>query len=99
MKRTAITYGGSRYTIPNEDVASVQARITEGLRNEPWFWLEVNHGDGRATPARLLVSPATPVAVISERDTDQQDEGSSVARYILPDELRPVSDEMGPADS
>ncbi|PYY45471.1 hypothetical protein [Curtobacterium sp. MCBD17_023] len=99
MKRTAITYGGSRYTIANEDVASVQARITEGLRNEPWMWLEVNHGDGRATPARLLVSPATPVAIISERDTDQQDEESSVARYILPDELRPVSVEMGPADS
>ncbi|PZE88656.1 hypothetical protein [Curtobacterium sp. MCBD17_008] len=99
MKRTVISYGGNRYTIANEDVASVQARITEGLRNEPWMWLEVNHGDGRATPARLLVSPATPVAVIRERDADEEDDHSSVARHLLPDELRPVSVEMGPADS
>jgi hypothetical protein len=99
VKRTAVMYGGSRYTIANEDVASVQARITEGLRNQPWMWLEVNHGDGRATPARLLVSPATPVAIISERDTDQQDEESSVARYILPELSRPTSVEIGLADS
>jgi hypothetical protein len=99
VKRTMIAYDGARYTIANEDVATVQARITEGLRNGPFFWLEVNHGDGRATPARLLVSPATPVAVISERDVDEPDEDDPVARYILPDQDHQASVEISPTEA
>ncbi|PZE65944.1 hypothetical protein [Curtobacterium sp. MCBD17_021] len=99
MKRTIVTYGGTQYTIANEDVETVQARIAEGLRSEPFMWLQVNFGDGRATPAQLLISPATPVAIVTERDVDEQDEDSSVARYLLPDQQRPASVELGPADS
>lgn len=99
MKRTVVSYGGARYTIANEDVETVQARIAEGLREEPFMWLPVNHGDGRATPALLLVSPATPVAIVTERDSDEQDEDPSVARYLLPDQARPASLDLGPGDS
>jgi hypothetical protein len=99
VKRTVVAYDGARYTIANEDVATVQARITEGLRSGPFFWLEVNHGDGRVTPARLLVSPATPIAVISERDGDEQDDDDPVSRYILPDQDRPASVEISPTEA
>ena len=62
------------------------------------MWLQVNYGDGRATPAMLLISPATPVAIITERDVDEQDEDGSVARYQLPEPTRPASIEIGPTD-
>jgi len=97
VKRTVLTYGGTQYTIANEDTETVQARIDAGLRDRPFMWLQVNYGDGRATPAVLLISPATPVAVITERDVDEQDEGN-VARYLLPDETRPASIEIGPTE-
>jgi hypothetical protein len=99
VKRTVVTYGGARYTIANEDTETVRARIDAGLRDRPFMWLEVNHGDGRATPALLLVSPATPVAIITERDVDEQDEDGSVSRYLLPEQIQPSSIEIGNADT
>jgi len=98
VKRTVLTYGGTQYTIANEDTETVQARIDAGLREHPFMWLQVNYGDGRATPAMLLISPATPVAIITERDVDEQDEDGSVARYLLPEQTRPASIEIGPTD-
>ncbi|GAA1494391.1 hypothetical protein [Curtobacterium herbarum] len=97
MKRTVLTYGGTQYTIANEDTETVQARIDAGLRDQPFMWLHVNHGDGRVTPAVLLVSPATPVAIITERDVDEQDEGD-VGRYLLPEEPDSASIESSPTD-
>lgn len=83
MKRTLIVYGGSQYTIPDEDTAQVRDRITSGLQSDPFMWLQVNHGEGRATPAVLLISAATPVAIITERDPDDDGASPDAARYAL----------------
>jgi hypothetical protein len=83
VKRTVITYGGSQYTIPDEDTEQVRDHITSGLQSEPFIWLQVNHGEGRATPALLLISPSTPVAIITERDADEDTAHPDAARYAL----------------
>lgn len=70
--RALLVYDGVEYTIPNEDAASVLATIDEGLRTSERFWLKVNRGEGRRTPAFLLVSAATPIAVVAERETDEE---------------------------
>ncbi|MBT2501680.1 hypothetical protein [Curtobacterium sp. ISL-83] len=97
MKRTIVTYGGSQYTVPSTDAAALQEQITAGLQAEPFMWLQVNHGEGRATPALLLISPATPVAIVTERDPDEQgDDDDPAARYLLePDAFRSASTDDG----
>ncbi len=78
--------------MPGVDSAVLQEQITAGLQSDAFMWLPVNFGDGRATPALLLISPATPVAIMTEGDPEDQEAGDdAIARYVLEPEGLPVS--------
>jgi hypothetical protein len=62
-QRIAIQYGDSEYAISGRDLSDVVAEIEEGVAASRPTWLEVAIGQGRATPARLLLAPGIPIAV------------------------------------
>ncbi|MET1051432.1 MAG: hypothetical protein ABWX65_02220 [Mycetocola sp.] len=64
MKRLEIIYGGSKYTIPNRELADVQNEITDAIANGGQHWLEVNSGEGILEPAHLLIGSGVPIVVI-----------------------------------
>jgi hypothetical protein len=71
--RTLIIYDGVEYTITTEGPEAVRDRIEEVLRREPLMWLEANRGEGRLTPSFLMVTSATPIAIVSERSNAESD--------------------------
>lgn len=66
MSRTLIVYDGVEYTVVGESPDELRRRIEAALSAQPVIWLSVNRGEGRRTPALLMVTPATPIAIIAE---------------------------------
>jgi hypothetical protein len=63
VKHIDVGYGGDWYSIGARDIDEVQREIDEHLR-AGGGWLQVNAGEGSVGPARLYVSPGTPIALL-----------------------------------
>lgn len=74
MKRIDIHYGGQLYSVgersAEEITEEIRAAIVAGHG-----WLDVNDGEGAPRPARLLITPGVPVALIPipEPPADSED--------------------------
>jgi hypothetical protein len=66
VTRIRIVYGDREYTALDEDEHSIIERIDRALTEEGPHWLSVVSGQGRGAQALLLVTPATPIAVLLE---------------------------------
>jgi len=74
VTRTLIVYDGVEYTVANRTMEEMRDVIETGLSGGAFTWLEVNRGEGRATPSLLLVSSATQIALVSEGRGEDQDD-------------------------
>lgn len=61
--RITIAYGGSEYFVSGRSLDEVQTEIEAAQSAGEPRWLDVAVGQGRSTPARLLVGPGIPVAI------------------------------------
>ncbi|HEY8588219.1 MAG TPA: hypothetical protein VIL55_01575 [Naasia sp.] len=66
MKRITVRYGDRDYSIADRSLEEVQDEIMAILESGRPGWLEVNYGEGRPTPAALLVTPGTGLMVHAE---------------------------------
>lgn len=73
MKRIDVYYGGQRYSVGNRSVDDLRAQIDAALA-AGGGWVEVNWADGIATPAQVLISPGTPIALVAESPSDEDPE-------------------------
>jgi hypothetical protein len=87
VKRIQLVYGGRTYTISNRDYDEVCAQIEELAGSGRPGWLEVNSGEGRPTTTRLLITPGSEIAVISDHIDAASDEADSPLFDV--DERRP----------
>ncbi|WIB68223.1 hypothetical protein DEI93_04040 [Curtobacterium sp. MCBD17_035] len=94
MIRTIVIYDGIEYTISKEGPDAVRERIRTALASDGLMWLEVNRGDGRPTPALLLVSRSSTIALVADRDAS--DDGDPVRYRLEEDEhLLGTVDDVG----
>jgi hypothetical protein len=63
--RIVIHYGGIEYALADREVDDVVDEIERGLASDEPVWMEVKAGEGRTTPARILLARGVPVAVWS----------------------------------
>jgi len=62
-RRIAVLYGGTEYAISGREVEAVIDEIVAGVGADEARWLDVAIGQGRSTPARLLLGHGIPIAV------------------------------------
>jgi hypothetical protein len=62
-KRIAIYYGGVEYAISDRALDDVINEIAAGVESDESRWIDVAVGQGRSTPARLLLGRGIPIAV------------------------------------
>jgi hypothetical protein len=62
-RRIAVQYGGIEYAVADRELDEVIEEIAVGVRSDPPTWLEVAIGQGRSTPARLLLGSGIAIAV------------------------------------
>ncbi|MCS5714917.1 hypothetical protein NVV95_10170 [Herbiconiux sp. CPCC 205716] len=63
MKRIDIIYDGRDYSVADQQVGELQARISAAQQGGP-DWLEVNFGEGQVREARLLIGPGIPISLM-----------------------------------
>ena len=63
MKRITVRYGDRDYSIADRSLKEVQDEIIRIIESGRPGWLEVNYGEGRPTPASLLLTPGTGLMV------------------------------------
>lgn len=66
MNRITIRYGDRDYSIADRSLDDVQNEITAIIESGRPGWLNVNYGEGRPTPAALLITGGTGVMVHAE---------------------------------
>lgn len=64
MNRILVIYGGRDYTVGNRSLEEVQDEITRGLESGGPTWLDVNFGEGKPLPCRLLLTPGVTISVV-----------------------------------
>jgi hypothetical protein len=64
LKRINITYGGDHYTVANRALSEVQNEINSAIAEGKPLWLRVNRGEGSYQQADLLITSATPIALM-----------------------------------
>jgi hypothetical protein len=64
LKRINIRYGGEHYTVANRALSEVQNEITTAIAEGRTLWLRVNRGEGTYQQADLLITAATPIALM-----------------------------------
>ncbi|PPH51527.1 hypothetical protein [Rathayibacter sp. AY1E2] len=65
MKRIDLIYNGTAYTVNNRSLDEFRAEVEAALASPTPQWLTVNYGEGRANPALLLITPYTPLSIIT----------------------------------
>jgi hypothetical protein len=70
MKRVDIRYDGTDYSIGKRHIDDVQNEIDAGLASSGPAWLIVNHGEGRAKTARLLITEGVAISLIGIEEPD-----------------------------
>jgi hypothetical protein len=64
MTRLDILYNGTPYTVGDRSAAEFQADVNAALAADTPQWLRVNHGEGRANSALILVTPYSSLTII-----------------------------------
>ena len=73
--RISVHYGGMIYTIMGRTPDDVRQELDDAVRRGEPHWLEANFGEGRLTPARLLVAPGVTIALVPELDRNSEGQG------------------------
>ncbi len=76
MKRIDVLYDSSHYSIGGDDYDTIKAAITAAAMGEA-TWITVNHGEGRAQPAELLIGPGIPIALLPVGPDDDQSDATT----------------------
>jgi hypothetical protein len=63
--RITVHYSGAEFIIADRDLDDVVSEIERGLASPDPTWLDAFLGEGRSTPARLLLMPGIPIGVSS----------------------------------
>ena len=71
-----VLYDGNRFTIAGRTIEDVQSEIDEALSAGAPRWLEVNYGEGRPTPARILLAPGAHIALQQDNTAEFEQPGS-----------------------
>lgn len=64
MKRLDILYNGIPYTVADRTTEQFQAEVNAALAADTPQWLKVNHGEGRANAALILITPYSSLTII-----------------------------------
>ena len=70
--RVSVHYGGMIYTISGRRPDEVRQELDDAVRRGEPHWLEANFGEGRLTPVRLLVTAGVTIALVPDRDSEEQ---------------------------
>jgi hypothetical protein len=79
MNRVLVSYGGREYAIGNRSRADIETEIGEKLDSGRVAWLDVADGEGKPTPARLLLTPGVAIALVELEKPDAVAQGSAPA--------------------
>jgi hypothetical protein len=73
VKRIDILYDGNQYSVGGRELDELTTTIADGIAGGAPFWLEVNFGEGRPQTALLMVTSATPIALLPTAVDDTAD--------------------------
>lgn len=65
MRRLDILYNGAPYTVSNRTAEQFQADVEAALTSSTPQWLTVNHGEGRANSALILITPFSSLTILT----------------------------------
>jgi len=71
VKRIDIVYNGAPFTVSNKTVEEFRAEVDAALAAPAPQWLTVNHGEGRANTALMLITPYTALTIIPNSFDDE----------------------------
>ncbi|AND17741.1 hypothetical protein [Rathayibacter tritici] len=74
MKRIDVIYDGTAYTVTNRSLAEFRAEVDAALAAATPQWVIVNAGEGRANTALILITPYTPLSIITNDVDDANTE-------------------------
>ncbi|WP_368498067.1 hypothetical protein [Herbiconiux sp. A18JL235] len=75
MKRIDIIYDGTLYSVSGEEYEVLKTRIAAAHDEGRATWLRVDHGEGRARSAEILIAPGIPVSLVAINTDGDADEG------------------------
>ncbi|MCU1586352.1 MAG: hypothetical protein JWM49_2908 [Microbacteriaceae bacterium] len=64
MRRIVVHYGNNEYSLSGRDLEEVKAEIEDAVGAGRPLWLRVNHGEGTYRAADILITAATPIALL-----------------------------------
>jgi hypothetical protein len=64
VKRIVVHYGNNEYSLAGRDPEDVKAEIEDAVESGRPLWLRVNHGEGTYRAADILITAATPIALL-----------------------------------
>jgi hypothetical protein len=67
--RVYARYGDREYAVSDFALSELQEEVAQALAAGRPLWITVFAGEGRATPAQLLISPGVPLVLREERET------------------------------
>ncbi|MCJ1687188.1 MULTISPECIES: hypothetical protein [unclassified Rathayibacter] len=70
MRRLDILYDGAPYTVSDRTAAQFRVEVDAALAAETPQWLAVNHGEGRASTALILITPFTAITILTNDAED-----------------------------
>ncbi|QJU55261.1 hypothetical protein SCB71_19735 [Herbiconiux sp. KACC 21604] len=76
MKRIDIIYDGTLYSLGGEEYDELKTSIAAAHDEGRSTWLRVDHGEGRARSAEILIAPGIPISLVAI-NTDTDAEGGS----------------------
>lgn len=82
MSRIDIYYGGARFSTGNRDYRELQDEIDRLVR-AGGGWLEVNYGDGTATPAAMYIARGVDIVLVAVPETSISPFHLAVDRHVL----------------
>ncbi|MBI5160724.1 MAG: hypothetical protein HY996_04815 [Micrococcales bacterium] len=82
MSRIDIYYGGTRFSTGNRGYPELQDEIQRLVR-AGGGWLEVNYGDGTATPATIYIAGGVTIALVAVAEMGLSPSKLTVDRHVL----------------
>lgn len=65
MKRIDIVYDGTLYSVGRVEYDELKSRIAAAHDEGRSTWLRVDHGEGRARSAEILIAPGIPISLVA----------------------------------
>ena len=70
MRRLDILSDGAPSTVSDRTAAQLRVEVDAALAAETPQWLTVNHGEGRASTALILITPFTAITILTNDAED-----------------------------